>query len=82
MVELMASTTSEHRGWTIRVTSRSSDEKWSASIEAWPPGDDRTHTAAMILPFSREFDSRAEVVNVALAEARLHIDRIEGTPRG
>lgn len=54
---------------------------FSASIEAWPPGDDRTHTAAMILPFSREFDSRAEVVNVALAEARRQIDRVEGTPR-
>jgi hypothetical protein len=81
MVELMASTTSEHRGWTIGVTSRSSDEEWSASIEAWPPANDRTHTTAMILPFSPEFDSRAEVVNVALAEARRQIDRVEGTPR-
>jgi hypothetical protein len=69
---------SDHRGWTIRVTPRSSDEKWSASIEAWPPGDDPRTRGAMIFRFSRQFESRSEVVNAALAEARREIDRLQG----
>jgi hypothetical protein len=73
---MIRSTMSEHREWTIRVSSRHSglDHKWRAVVEIWRPDrEPNTHNATLV-PFARTAEDERAVIAVALGAARAYID--------
>ena len=38
----------EYKGWTIRVTTRSTGRAWSALVETWPPGKSGDKNAELV----------------------------------
>jgi hypothetical protein len=73
---MMPSAMSEHRQWTIRVSSRCSglDRKWRAVVEIWRPDRDPGRHNATVVPFARSAADEPAVIAGALTAARAYID--------
>jgi len=76
VVELVASRTGEHRGWTIRVTPQPRGEQWTALVEVWPPElSARTH-GGTVVPFSELADDQGAIMERGMTAARRYLDRV------
>ncbi len=65
----------EHQGWRIRITSRPVGRRWSALVEAWPPGKPDDADAAQVVPFSATADSERSALEIGRQAAARWIDR-------